>query len=276
VRALFNGAKCGDGAALGGAIRHIGRAFEELIRGIYETTTSKNKRQKNLSDMISQVCTYLAETAPEYEPHLLRDISEFLRRLRNASTHEQTSPELGHIEARLSMELFLATAEYFRVLHSKGFINQIDNSQSKEQKCSIKGTPGETYFFGLDGDDTGRELERLFQGNFEEEHISKFSTAIDLAMRAVSERVKLPPINGSILFSSGDDILFKGTYSSDALDELRALYAHVSGGHTCSIGFGRTPKDTYVAMKMAKAMPGKDSVVGIELISTPQLKSQSN
>jgi hypothetical protein len=183
------------------------------------------------------------------------------------SLHEQTTPEFGRIRARLSTELLLATAEYFRILDSWGLLKGVTSSTDRtEHQCVIEGRPGEQYFFGLDGDDTGRELERLFQNDLSEKAFSNFSQAIEAAMKAVSKKLKQPPIDGTVLFSSGDDILFKGTYDVNAVEELRSTYARLSGGHTCSVGFGKTLKEAYIAMKIAKAAPGKDSVVGIWLV----------
>lgn len=267
VHSWFSGEKHRDGAALGGAVRHVGRAFEDLIRGVYESLSKNSKRPKTLNDMLDQICTRLNQVAPDYEPQLLEEVSQLLRRLRNASTHEQTSPEFGRIRARLSTELLLATSDYFRILNAKGLLKHPITTSAVENKCAIEGKAGERYYFGLDGDDTGKELERLFQGAFDEESFSRFSTAVDSAIQAVSEKLKLHPINGEVLFCSGDDILFKGVYDVDALEDLRSTYARLSGGRTCSVGFGRTTKEAYVAMKMAKATPGKDSVIGVELIS---------
>lgn len=271
VQAWFRGVKLGDGAALGGAVMHIGRAFEDLIRGIFESISVNDGRPKTVNEMLGKVRTHLNEVAPDYEPQLLEDVSQLLRRLRNASTHEQTSPEFGRIRARLSTELLLATSEYFRILNVKGLIKPGAAVVLTGGRCAIEGKAGDQYYFGIDGDDTGRELERLFQGEFGEEAVSRFSEAVDAAIRTVSERLKTAPINGKVLFSSGDDILFKGTYDANAIEELRSTYSRISGGYTCCVGFGRTLKEVYVAMKMAKATPGKDSVVGVELMSAQDL-----
>lgn len=270
VRSWFRGEKTADGAALGGAVRHVGRAFEDLIRGVHEALfEAPGKRQKNLNDMLGQMCSRLAEIAPGYEPQLIEDVSQLLRRLRNIATHEQMSPEFGRIRARLSTELLLSTADYFRILHERGLLqpSRGTSDAAGRNKCTIEGRHGQTYYFGIDGDDTGRELERLFQSSFDAESFSRFSAAIDTAMRSVVARVAEAPIHGKVLFCSGDDMLFRGAYHADVLEELRSTYARVSAGRTCSIGFGRTPKEAYVALKMAKATPGKDCMMGVEFVS---------
>jgi hypothetical protein len=272
VHSWFRGEKQRDGAALGGAVRHAGRAFEDLVRGVHDTVTGSGSGNKTLAEMLARVRTRLTEVAPDFEPHLLEDVSQLLRRLRNASTHEQTSPDFGRIRARLSTELLLATAEYFQILHRKNLLlASVPDAADARKKCAIQGQPGRHYFFGLDGDDTGRELERLFQTNSGPEAFNRFSAAVDSAIRVIANRVTLPPIRGEVLFASGDDILFKGQFDRDALEEMRSVYVRLSGGYTCSLGFGSTPKEAYVALKMAKAAPGKNSVMGIELVESHDL-----
>jgi hypothetical protein len=222
VREWFRGEKAADGAALGGAVRHVGRAFEDLIRGVHEALfEGSKKRPKNLNDMLGQMCSRLAEIAPGYEPQLIEDVSQLLRRLRNIATHEQMSPNFGRIRARLSTELLLSTADYFRILYERGLLQPSQAIQEGEStKCTIEGRLGQIYYFGLDGDDMGRELERLFQSGFDADSFSRFSGTIDSAMQAVAAKVAEPPVQGEILFCSGDDILFRGAYHADALEEL--------------------------------------------------------
>lgn len=269
VRAWFRGEKSADGAALGGAVRYAGRAFEDLIRGVHEVLFNESdKRHKNLSDMLDQICSRLTSIAPGYEPQLIEDISQLLRRLRNTATHEQISPEFGRIRARLSTELLLATADYLKILHETGLLNPAQVQANHERnRYSITGRAGQAYYFGLDGDDTGRGLEHLFQSASDAEPIARFSIAIENAMKAVAASASKAPIQGKVLFRSGDDILFRGTYDADAIEELRAIYTKISGGRTCCVGFGSTLKEAYVAIKMAKAAPGKDCVMGVELVS---------
>jgi hypothetical protein len=74
------------------------------------------------------------------------------------------------------------------------------------------------------------------------------------------------PLKGTVLFCTGDDILFKATYEATEVENLRKLYADVSGGSTCSIGFDSSVREAYVALKIAKASPGKNRTVGVELV----------
>ena len=265
IRSWFSGEKNNSGSELGGAVRYIGRAFEDIMHGANELIyTNAEHKSQNLYKMISRICAHLNEVAPQYEPNLLEDVAQLLRKLRNVSTHEPTSPEFGRIRARLSTELLLATSEYISILNSYGYLKK--SIQEVPQQCKIEGEQGEEYFFGLDGDDTGRELEGLFQSNHDAEGISRFSNQIESAIKSVKDKVASPPISGKVLFASGDDILFFGQYDKERLAQIKSHYLRISGGRSCCIGYGKTPKEAYVALKMAKATPGKDTIIGIEVM----------
>jgi hypothetical protein len=83
----------------------------------------------------------------------------------------------------------------------------------------------------------------------------------------MAKSVQQSPLNGEVLFAVGEDLLFRGTYDRDAVADLKNMYSRLADGVTCSVGFGKTMKEAYVALKMAKAAPGKDAIVGIELVT---------
>jgi hypothetical protein len=270
VFAWFRGVKAIDSAALGGAIRYVGRAFEDLIRNIHSMLFQENNSKQiniSLKDMLDNICSRLSETASNYEPQLIENISQLLRFLRNEATHEHSSVDFGRIRAQLSTELLFSTVDYFQILYDSEFIKPLQKGGNNDlKKIKINGQNGEVYYFGLDGDDTGRELERLFQLNVKNDLFCRFSQSIDNAMKAISKKVKEQPINGKVVFCSGDDLFFSGTYNIDALEELRNIFSKIATDRTCSIGFGKTPKEAYVALKMAKENMGKNCVMGVEFV----------
>jgi hypothetical protein len=103
--------------------------------------------------------------------------------------------------------------------------------------------------------------------NAEEAAFTRFSKIVQKAIGQVGQEARKPPIQGRVLFSAGDDLLFSGFFDPLALGQLRELYREVSQGRTCSVGFGTSPRAAYVALKMAKARPGKDTMLGVVLAS---------
>src|SRR5690606_24252386 len=160
---------------------------------------------------------------------LIEDVSQLLRRLRNMATHEQVSPEFGRIRARLSTELLLSTADYFRILHARGLLQPSSGTSDAtgRNKCTIEGRHGQTYYLGIDGDDTGRELERLFRSAFDAESFSRFSSATARALRYVAARVAEAPIHLKVPSCSGAAIRLRGAYRDCVLEVLRSTYARV-------------------------------------------------
>lgn len=91
-----------------------------------------------------------------------------------------------------------------------------------------------------------------------------------LALSAVVERARKFNSKNKVIFAAGDDLLFRGYVDRELLSELQKIYTRESG-LTCSIGYGRTLREVYVAMKLAKAEPGKSGIVGIELADDSSL-----
>lgn len=275
VSTWFSGLKEADSAALGGSVRYVGRAFEDIIRNIYsmlDDEANKNAKNINLKNMLDHICTKLYKNASVNEPELIENISQFLRFLRNEATHAQLSFDFGCIRARLSTELLFSTVDYFKIIYESKSIMPLQKiNVSGRQKIKINGQEGHEYYYGVDGDDTGRELERLFQIDANIDYFKRFSKSIDEAMKAVSKKVIEQPINGKVIFCSGDDLFFSGIYNIEALEELRTLFSRIAKERTCSIGFGKTPKEAYVALKMAKAKMGKNCVMGVEFVTENSL-----
>ena len=271
VGSWFRGVKSGNSALLGSSVRSIGRALEEMLEGVEGKLHLG--REKVLEKRIGKIQRHLNQQGKSSDSSLLIQMSTLLRIIRNQSTHKRSTMELALIRASLSAELLFDIANFFVALfdrrgpseEAKPAIPDVPEEVTALERVVSSGRPGKRYFFGIDGDDTGRHLERLFSQNAGVNEFKEFSGTIQAAIKEVTREACKPPIKAQVLFSAGDDLLFRGTFDPSALERLRGLYRETSGGRTCSIGFGTTPKAAYVALKMAKASPGKDAVVGVVL-----------
>ena len=126
-------------------------------------------------------------------------------------------------------------------------------------------SPSSELFFGLDGDNTGIVLENLFLGAREESSLTGLSRAVTAAIKHLENRIALRCGPESIVFAAGDDILFKGRCDTQFLVELQQAYRAATGGLTCSVGFGGSLREVYLALKLAKSSPGKNAIQGVEL-----------
>ena len=117
----------------------------------------------------------------------------------------------------------------------------------------------------MDGDDTGKVLEELFLASSDESSFRRVSRDITKAISEISKLLSKRLGKGVIVFDAGDDLLFKGNLEEEFLLEIKDLYSKTTSGLTCSIGYGRSFQEVYLALKLAKTQPGKNAIVGIEL-----------
>ena len=121
-------------------------------------------------------------------------------------------------------------------------------------------------YFGLDGDDTGKYFEELFLAGADERQIQQVSVVVQEAIGKIADHITRIAGTQAIIFQAGDDILFKGRFTQAQVQELNALYATTTNCMTCSIGFGDSTRAAFLALRLAKAMPGKNAIVGIEIV----------
>lgn len=134
-----------------------------------------------------------------------------------------------------------------------------------EFKEPLPETQDTIFYFGFDGDATGKYLELAF-GDLEEDEkeVRERSKLVVEAIQAIKNIVCKETKNGkSIIFAEGDNVLFKEFYNLSLLKNIQKIYRDKTG-LSSSIGYGRTLKETTVAMRLAKEQQG-DSIVGISL-----------
>ena len=271
IKNLFDGERNNKATDLAVATRGAGVAFEVFIRLLSEILELDSGPDKRLVKEIDRVTTALASYS-EKSASLFLKLSTILREARNEATHPGgVLPfPFQRIKARMSFELLSLLVEHTSAVHLDGKLKPMNKAERiAPRACEMYRSivePKGVYYFGLDGDDTGRELERMFAASSEDEKFTQFSRHIEGAIKGVAQLVKAAQISGRVLFCAGDDVLFTGSYSQQVLNRMKSEYRDRSGGHTCSIGFGRTPREAYVALKLAKARPGKSAIIGIEVV----------
>lgn len=190
---------------------------------------------------------------------MVRDLCGFLRALRNSSVHEVRNATVGgeELRARVALELLLVETDLFA---SEGGLRAIRDARGQGEPAK---NSGGTLYCGIDGDDTGRALETMLARNANEDEFTEFAKTVQAGVANVMRRILRKPIEGTVLLSAGDDILFRGRCEEEWLKELQRIYTRSTEGMTCSVGYGPTPKDAYLALKLAKAQPGKGAIVRV-------------
>ena len=69
-----------------------------------------------------------------------------------------------------------------------------------------------------------------------------------------------------MIFHAGDDVLIKGNFTRGNLEAIQDIYATETKELTCSIGYGKSFQEVYLALKLAKSKPGKNEIMGILLV----------
>jgi hypothetical protein len=193
--------------------------------------------------------------------------------LRNSATHKKTNlNDVERFKADLALRMSFPFLQFYldivapAVKQSKS--NKASKIVSKKKELIIISAPNiraeDNYYFGLDGDNTGVFLEGLFvSSSTGEAEFKKFSKKIKVAIDDIAKEIKR--LHGVIIFEAGDDLLFRGAFSAEKLMEFQQMYAQKTDGCTCSISFGKTLHENYLAMKLAKTYPGKNTILGIEM-----------
>ena len=208
-----------------------------------------------LLDLIREI------SSSNFDLKFFEKFNDFMLYLRNSTTHK--SLDLSNSEkfkAALSMQMSLIFLEYYSTI----IYNELEDMEDKSVSYSIMETlldETEERYFGLDGDNTGQELESLLFCAKKESQLSEFSNRVK---KAKNEVVKYITSNkGKIIFAEGDDILFKGKFCLNDLEKMKDIYYEHSKGISCSIAYGKDFKEVLLSMKLAKME--KNTIKGISL-----------
>ncbi|NJN89608.1 MAG: mCpol domain-containing protein [Leptolyngbyaceae cyanobacterium SL_5_14] len=251
-----------------------------LIKKFFQSDQSEYRGELTLGAKIKTLESGLKNgLLPKSDFEFLKKFNDFILYLRNKTTHKEGFlSNLERFKADLSLKMSLPFLEFYLdiiypslcdkeadELEIKSFANRnykID--KPKSLSCSQLGS-GRAAYYGLDGDDTGRALEELFCSSTDERDFIELSKSVQNAIKEISKYIKQATNqNQSVIFETGDDILFKGCFSKIDLQNMQKIY-HGKTQRTCSIGYGWTLQSAYVALKIAKAQPGKNFIYGVEM-----------
>lgn len=245
----------------------IAASLEELVDKILFDCNIEVKSKATLGTKISILKKRLIDTSSDFDDNFLGKIDNLILYLRNDTVHEAFDiTEMQKYKASLLMNTAFVFIEYYSQIVYKELraVEDQKNKQHDSQNCILLSKPAEhkIQFFGLDGDKTGSQLEKLLLNNSSEDIIKKFSKRIEEAVKQIEKYIKNKP-GSEVIFARGDDILFKGRFTMEELEYMKTLYKEKTDGETCSIAFGSSVREVLLAMKMAKIQ--RNSIRGISL-----------
>lgn len=208
------------------------------------------------------------EVPPHFDLEFFRRFNDFMLYLRNSTTHKgKLLTDVEKFKADLSVKMSLPFIEFYtNIVYPQLARDEQGKSPRRIRKLTHPSlSPNDTFYFGLDGDDTGTILEEFLLYSRNETMVRRLSKSVEAAIREIVKLIRKHHPDSSVIFAAGDDLLFRGCFAEDALREMQGMYQDITSGLTCSIGYGRSFKEVYLALKLAKAEPGKNSIVGIEI-----------
>jgi hypothetical protein len=206
-----------------------------------------------------------------FDIQFFKKFNEFILYLRNSSTHKgETLNNIEKFKAELSVKMSFPFIEFYTdIVYSLLSASQpLTKTKSMKKLLDSDLVSGEVFYYALDGDDTGKKLEELFLSCSDENSFRKLSTNITRAIQNIAKLITDKLGKKAIVFDAGDDLLFKGNFTEELLVEMQTIYTNTTSGLTCSIGYGRSFQEVYLALKLAKSQPSKNSIFGIELFSS--------
>lgn len=242
----------------------ISASLEDLIDR-FLLSNNEEIDKKTLGNKIHILQNIIEKKASAtFDVKFLQMFNEFMLYLRNSSTHKGLNlSDTEKMKASLSMQMSIIFLEYYSTIVLKELM--VEEPKKTKRMYTIKDDyldGKQEKYFGLDGDNTGYQLEILMQNTTKEEKLQDFSQKVKNAQKKVVDYIKKN--NGKIIFAEGDDILFKGKFSIEDLNEMKQIYNMESRGCTCSIAYGSTFKEVFFAMKIAKCE--KNTIKGVTIV----------
>ncbi|MGK7880669.1 MAG: mCpol domain-containing protein [Crocosphaera sp.] len=211
------------------------------------------------------------DTQSDFDLEFFRKFNDFMLYLRNSSTHKgQLLTPSEKFKAELSVIMAFPFIDFYTDIVYDALSKSKLTKKPKKIRKLTDILPEENLYYGLDGDDTGKILEELFLACSDEAKFRKSSKQITEAISEIARFIRKKVGKKSVIFEAGDDLLFKGNLENQILLEIQTMYSQltsgiITSGLTCSIGYGRSFQEVYLALKLAKTQPGKNSIIGIEL-----------
>lgn len=250
------------------ATSSISASAEELITYLIDQF-AQHTNARSLGQKLGVIRSLVERKAPEnFDVDFFRKFNDFVLHLRNSSTHKgRNFTILEKFKADLAVKMaFPFIAFYTDIIY--GILSDSKNIVKPREITELddcKPEYGTVMYYGLDGDDTGQALEELFLLAKDETLFKKISESIKNGIARIRNKIVQKAGKDSIVFEAGDDLLFKGCFARHELEEFKGIYNSETSGLTCSIGYGNSFQEVYLAMKMAKTTPGKNSIIGARL-----------
>lgn len=273
IRLKLEGDQNPNNAVFRIAASAVAASIEDLIKLLAEKFVPAYSSLKPKERMLGRLLSLIEDEAKRKAPtnfdfEFFEKFKDFMLYLRNSTTHK---PEVLTSIERFKADLAIKMAFPFIEFYTDVIYPILTHGKPAQLPKPIKAlsssdlNANEVFYFGLDGDDTGTILEENFLSSSDEAKFRMLSESVTKAVTEISKLIQSHHPENSLIFAAGDDLLFKGRFDGQTLQTMQKMYQSLTSGLTCSIGFGKTIREVYLALKLAKIEPRKNSIVGIEL-----------
>lgn len=245
---------------------------EEVANILLAELQNREPDDKTLGDKLADLRSEVRDLSKSdyfVDEEVLERLTTLLSSVRNRTVHPKSSQPVDvaevEIHARLCAELSLSFLRYaIRILGK--FVDRTGAIVAVEtiSDADDSDLSGDRYF-GFDGDATGDYLDEAFRSSSNPESMIRLrSRSVREAIRDLGNMVRESSGHkDSVIFAEGDNLFFRCTRNPDLLARMQALYTERTG-LSSSIGYGLTPHEASIALRLAKARPG-NSVVGVRV-----------
>ncbi len=244
----------------------VSGSAEEIIDRLLDQL-EPNHETRMMGPKLEKIRAKIEEKAPdEFDIEFFRKFNDFILYLRNSSTHKgKILTDLEKFKADLSVQMAFPFIQFYTdVLYPMLLVEESKLQPPRIMEIEKPEISKTTItYYGLDGDDTGKVLEELFFLEKNVNHFKQVSGSVKQAIANIRKQIIEQKGKGAIIFEAGDDLLFTGEFSIKDLESFQQTYRNGTSGMTCSIGYGNSLREVYLALKRAKSKPGKNSICGI-------------
>ncbi|MCG5061579.1 MAG: mCpol domain-containing protein [Limnoraphis sp. WC205] len=250
------------------AIYSFSHSVEEITNIIILSLMGSETKNRPLGNKLEELRSYFSDK-PKYfvNEDILKHFTHLIAEVRNKNAHSSNLSENSlTIEIQSYLASYLAfTFLKFTIRVLSDFVDNSGNLLDIQIIDPLVENANLEFYFGFDGDATGKYLEIAFGDLLEdEEEVLRRSKSITESIKQMRKIICGETKNPkSVIFAEGDNILFKSKYNSDLLRTIQNKYTEITG-LSSSIGYGKTLKEATIALRLAKARKG-NSVVGVAL-----------
>lgn len=235
----------------------------------FDLNSQEDKQKNYLSNKIVKLNQTVNNNSKYFiDENVLNNLGNLISSIRNDTVHhspkKKRNPLISRLQADISQHLALNYIQFI----SKSVSSFLDERGSIVTTESLEShTPNDDleYYFGFDGDGTGDYIESAFykEDSPEKEVIKRSKIITDALKKLRSIICETTKNKDAVLFSAGDNILFRSKMDTDLIERLLKKYKEMTSLEG-SIGYGPSLHEATIALKLAKAKKGQ-KVMGIRI-----------